>query len=145
MADTSTTQPGNPEPPGNQQPSPDTKDLRQTAADPQRGAAGNPALRRHHAVVRRLIANGISATIEYPGCVVIELDPETTVWTGLEGWAYGTVHRLRDGIMHDTDELAEPGGVPSSRETPKSIADAWTHWVRTYQASAAGDPDPASE
>jgi hypothetical protein len=89
-------------------------------------------------VVGRLIANGISAAVEYPGCVVIELDSETTVWTGLESWSYGTVYRLRDGVMHDTDESADPG--VSSRETPTTIADAWTFWVKHYQASA-GPPN----
>jgi hypothetical protein len=95
-------------------------------------------LEQHHAIIRGLAANGIDATLEYPGCVVIELGPETTVWTGLESWTYGTIHRLQGGTMHDTDEPAEPSGIRENTVDTEAIVAAWTQWVRAYKAQSSG-------
>jgi hypothetical protein len=90
-------------------------------------------LKKHQAVAAGLIANGIPAHVDYPGCVVIELDPQTTVWTGLHSWTYGTIYRLSPGTMEATDETAEPDRLTTRTTKVEAIVAAWTEWIQQHR------------
>jgi hypothetical protein len=83
----------------------------------------------HDAVLDAMAGAGLSVSWEFPGLVRIELDPTTSVATGLHGYEYGSVSILKDNMW---DESTEPADVAVSEgETdPKVIATAWATWVR---------------
>ncbi len=88
-------------------------------------------INNHDAVAAGLIANGITASVEFPGCVVIEVDADTTVWTGLHSWAYGSIYRQHGESTDDTAQV--PWTVDHTREV-EAIVTAWTQWVHQHRS-----------
>ena len=82
------------------------------------------------AVADRLTEQGITATVEYPGAVVILLRPDMQVWTGLCGWDYGTASRLdADNTWQPADDVTAEVDLHEDETDPDRIAAAWAAFV----------------
>jgi len=87
----------------------------------------------HDAIMDAMAGAGLSVTWEFPGLVRIELDPTTSVATGLHGYEYGSVSVLKDNMWDESTEPADVA-VAEGETDPKVIAGAWATWV-TNRAS----------
>jgi len=81
-----------------------------------------------------LEARGHEVSWEHPGALVIQVTPTYEVWTGLNGYHYGTANYF-DGDMWQPDEhnAAEPDGLFPDVADAEMIIDAWAAWVQAYR------------
>lgn len=87
--------------------------------------------------------HGLVVTWEYPGCAAIRLrDPADgtayDVWTGLNGWEYGTVNVLdEDNTWQPVESIVAEPVFPAGPTQAQRVADGWASWVAGFRAGIA--------
>jgi hypothetical protein len=91
-------------------------------------------------VMAAMRSHGLTVTLQYPGAVEIQVSPTETIWTGLNGWDYGTVNRLdADGTWQPAEhESAEISGddwafTDEDLADPEFLGRAWASIVERRQ------------